>query len=329
MLRPAYFLVSDNKIMMVTTPPEGGLGEVVIQNKIGLDKSSDLHKRSKLGKLRARLRIPILVDIFIIVTVGLLIGLIEFGVIPNTKQGFICKDPKISHPFRGDTVTMTTLLITAYFGPILIITLVEMLKENSLKKVCVGTVWNYYKECLIGATLVLLITEVIKVVMGEPRPHFLDSCDPDANRNCTQGTLVFDYNCTNTGLSNFFRTDITRSFPSGHTSVSLFIALYCSYLVQIRIPTKTVGTLTKPFLIAVCLTWSLLCSLSRITDRRHHWWDVLAGAFLGICGALYTLSLLHSKERKQRTRNRVSRTSTTMTTLSDIKPRDAPSNVII
>ncbi|RZC41628.1 uncharacterized protein BDFB_011811, partial [Asbolus verrucosus] len=257
-----------------------------------------------------------------------LVCLVEFGVIPNTNLGFTCKDPKISYPFKGDTVSVTNLLISAYFGPIFVITLVEVLKENSFKRVCVGTVWNYYKECLIGATLVLLITEVIKVIVGEPRPHFLDSCEPDVNIACQAGTFIFEYNCTNNRLSNFFKSDITRSFPSGHTSVSIFIALYCSYLVQIRIPSEAVSVLIKPFLIGGCLTWSLVCSLSRITDRRHHWWDVLAGAFLGMCGALYTLTLLHNKEKKERAKNRLSRSNTTTSILGDIKNRDAASVII-
>ncbi|XP_015837125.2 putative phosphatidate phosphatase isoform X3 [Tribolium castaneum] len=313
----------DNKIMMVTAPSEGTLDEVITKNIAGLDRNINLQKQTLLQKLRKRLRRRILVDTLIFVIVALLVCLVEFGIIPNTKLGFTCKDPKLSYPFKGDTVSVTTLLISAYFGPILIITLVEVLKEHSFKKVRLGIVWNYYRECLIGATFVLLITEVIKVIVGEPRPHFLDSCEPDVK--CKEGAFIVEYNCTNTRLSNFFLSDITRSFPSGHTSVSLFIALYCSYLIQIRIPSKSVSTLTKPFLIAVCLTWCLLCSLSRITDRRHHWWDVLGGAFLGLCGALYTLSLLHSKETKEK--NRLSRTSTSMTIMSE-KSKDTPSVVI-
>lgn len=154
--------------------------------------------------------------------------LIELGIIPNTRLGFTCKNPQISYPFRGDTVSGTVLLVTAFFGPIFIITLIEVLRVQSMKKVCVGTVWNYYKDCLIGATLVLLITEVIKVIVGEQRPHFFDSCRPDTNQYCHPGTFVLDYNCTNRDMSSFFESDITKSFPSGHSSISIFVALYCS-----------------------------------------------------------------------------------------------------
>ena len=39
--------------------------------------------------------------------------------------------------------------------------------------------------------------------------------------------------------------------------------------------------LMKPFLQLLWACYALFCSLTRITDRRHHWWDVLAGATLG------------------------------------------------
>lgn len=95
------------------------------------------------------------------------------------------------------------------------------------------------------------------------------------------------------------------------------------YLIQTRIPELRVR-LTKPFLISVCLIWTALCSLSRITDRRHHWWDVLAGAVLGTCGAVYTLTLLRQKERNVK----LVRTNTSTTTLLDVKNKDATSVII-
>lgn len=36
--------------------------------------------------------------------------MIEYGLIPTVQTGFYCDDPKISHKFRGDTISITTLL---------------------------------------------------------------------------------------------------------------------------------------------------------------------------------------------------------------------------
>jgi hypothetical protein len=61
------FLLKDNKVMMVATPSVGTLDEVITTNVTGRDKNINLEKRTTLEKLRARLRVPVLFDIVIIV----------------------------------------------------------------------------------------------------------------------------------------------------------------------------------------------------------------------------------------------------------------------
>lgn len=55
---------------------------------------------------------------------------------------------------------------------------------------------------------------------------------------------------------------------------------------------RDVTLLLVPWLQGMCLLWALVCSLTRITDHRHHWWDVLAGSLVGVVSAVYTVSLL-------------------------------------
>ncbi|KAJ8942706.1 hypothetical protein NQ318_023438 [Aromia moschata] len=201
----------------------------------------------------------------------------------------------------------------------------EVLTKRTFKKLYVSEFWFMYKECLTGVTLVLAITEIAKVIIGEHRPHFFDVCEPDTNKNCVNGTFVQDYTCTTTRYKGYFLVDTSRSFPSGHSSMSVFVGLFSAYIIQTRLPTNRTGVLMKPFLILVCLTWSLVCSLTRITDRRHHWWDVLAGMLLGAAGVYYTLKLLHRKYDDVDTPPRM---STSTTTLLDVKNKDATSVII-
>ena len=49
-------------------------------------------------------------------------------------------------------------------------------------------------------------------------------------------------------------------------------------------------TLLRPFLQAVFLLMSLYTCLSRISDYKHHWSDVLAGGLLGALVALLVVS---------------------------------------
>lgn len=61
------------------------------------------------------------------------------------------------------------------------------------------------------------------------------------------------------------------------------------WFIQSRIPSNTTFLLV-PWLQCLCLMWAMLCSFTRITDHRHHWWDVLAGFILGAIMAVFTVS---------------------------------------
>ncbi|XP_044264132.1 putative phosphatidate phosphatase isoform X2 [Tribolium madens] len=227
-----------------------------------------------------------------ILILALVVYLAELNILPQTDPSFKCKDPKISKKFTGDTVTATNLLIVTYFGPLILIPLIEVLRENSFKKINLGAVKTLYKNYFVGSVFVILITELLKRIVNEARPHFLHTCKPDTNEFCQPGTLISDYICTNLQLSSSSVKDLMRSFPSGHTSLSTFGGFYCAYIAHTRL-SKIRGSLTRLFLIAVCVSWSVGCSLSRIVDKKHHWWDVLAGAILGTCSVFYTLRLLN------------------------------------
>jgi len=54
---------------------------------------------------------------------------------------------------------------------------------------------------------------------------------------------------------------------------------------------KSRSMLLMPVLQALCILWAMFCSLTRITDHRHHWWDVLAGSVIGIVITTYIVSM--------------------------------------
>ncbi|XP_050305429.1 phospholipid phosphatase 1-like isoform X2 [Anthonomus grandis grandis] len=219
----------------------------------------------------------------------------NFGIIPGTKLGFFCKDPLFSHKYRGDTVSPTILGI----GITLIFPLIYFTIEVIRQKRCrdVFTMQNfaefyvYLKLFTFGLILVGGVTEIAKTIVGEHRPHFFDTCKPDTNMNCTEGTYIFDFTCTNKEISSLDQTDSSRSFPSGHSSLSWFTALFTAFIVQSRLPIHRTGSAVKLLMIGICLTFGLTCSLTRITDRRHHWWDVLIGTIIAFVGAAYSISL--------------------------------------
>lgn len=77
-------------------------------------------------------------------------------------------------------------------------------------------------------------------------------------------------------------------------SSSFKICWLISRYLQVRTP-KIRSKLLIPTIQAFFLLFALLCSISRITDNRHHWWDVLAGAKIGILFASLVVSCIHGK----------------------------------
>ena len=120
---------------------------------------------------------------------------------------------------------------------------------------------------------------------------------------CTEGIKIFllcrfvsyaqiECSQSNTARNGVPRaiSDAMKSFPSGHAQLSTHCAVFVILYVQSRIGTHF-SSLWKHFLQMVFLVFALVCSLSRIVDKRHHWWDVLAGMLIGATFAYVTVSV--------------------------------------
>ncbi|CAH1164424.1 unnamed protein product [Phaedon cochleariae] len=319
----------DNKGMVSPAAAERAASATVRLNMPTIaDQTKQLPAQPRPAKTKFTRRITpaFASNVFLAILVLSLLVLAEFGFIPGPKLGYYCQDPSISHKFQGEVVSPLVLLVGSLVLPLLVLLCTELIASRTFKKVDCGLVWYYYKECAIGCILVLALTQIAKVLVGEHRPHFFDVCEPDTAQGCVPGSFVESYRCTSARFSGYFLVDSSRSFPSGHSSVSWFVGVFSAYVIQTRLPSVRTGRLLKPFLISLCLTWSLLCSLTRITDRRHHWWDVLAGTTLGVLGALYTIQMVHKKMHGSS--SMANKVCSSTTTLVDVKNKDATSVII-
>ncbi|KAK3927145.1 Phospholipid phosphatase 1 [Frankliniella fusca] len=239
-----------------------------------------------------------------------LLAAVEYGYMPSPRTGFYCNDPKINFKFNGDTVTIGILLSGSFIFPLLALWFVEAGLVHAHRGGC-GGLWHslragarpaarWYREFLLGLGVVMFVTDAMKLLVSEPRPHFLDTCRPDAALNCSSPTQwIDDFACTNQQDTKWAVRDSMRSFPSGHTSISVFTALYVMIFLRRRM-LRDVTLLLVPWLQGLFLLWALVCSLTRITDHRHHWWDVMAGSVVGVASAFYTVSTLSSTTRARR-----------------------------
>jgi len=165
----------------------------------------------------------------------------------------------------------------------------------------------FLNEDVINANLAItlllplngVITNVIKLTVGRPRPDFAFRCWPD--KGWPDNELVFT-NFDSDGVQELNcsgdRAKVIqgrKSFPSGHSSFSfavfVFTFLYLSGKWKIFV-TKNNITLQSPFriwkLLILCgiLLLPLCFAISRTCDYHHHWQDVTIGSILGTLLAL-------------------------------------------
>ncbi|KAI5630717.1 phospholipid phosphatase 2 isoform X3 [Phthorimaea operculella] len=167
-------------------------------------------------------------------TVAAVCILLEVGALPSRRSGFICNDPALSFPHVGDSFSISLVAAITIIVPIIIIWTVEALlhrdDEYTLKKnkLCTsGKVAGLiYRDYIYGAVINLTILEVVKCVIGSPRPTFFDLCQPDRAKTCNGSEYITSYTCTSTTTSRYLQIDSTRSFPSAHASLSVYCGLF-------------------------------------------------------------------------------------------------------
>ncbi|XP_043257928.1 putative phosphatidate phosphatase isoform X1 [Colletes gigas] len=228
------------------------------------------------------------------------------------KRGFFCNDESLYHPFHTSTVTSTMLYVIGVFLPICAMLIGEYLHSRysnteSSKVLCGYNIppwlWSAYEKIGIfgfGTIANILFTDIAKYTIGRLRPHFMAICMP--NINCSlienQHRYIEDYSCSPNTSSRTLK-EVRLSFPSGHSSFSAYTMIYLALYLQLRITWKG-SKLVKHLLQSLCLLMAWFTALSRISDYKHHWSDVLAGTALGTIVALVVANCVADlfKERR-------------------------------
>ncbi|OUC49856.1 PAP2 family protein [Trichinella nativa] len=242
----------------------------------------------------------------------LLFGLVSLPILIFNKfvwpyrRGFYCDDESIRYPFKESTVSMTVLNLIIFPVPILTICLVEMYRVMKFEPATlsrpaekVEVLFGYklhpifsrlYYYCgffLLGAAATQTITDIGKYSIGRLRPHFLAICQPDIDlKSCDGHTYIENFSCTN--YDDWLSKDARLSFPSGHSSLAAYGMLYIVMYLQIRVQWDIYNRLIKPFIQFIFICLAIAIGLSRISNYKHHWSDVLCGLALGF----FTASLL-------------------------------------
>lgn len=124
-----------------------------------------------------------------------------------------------------------------------------------------------------------VLTNLIKLIVGRPRPDFYYRCFPEGQIDLED---VTDIGSLCTGEAETIQEG-RKSFPSGHSSFSFcslgFLSLWICGKLSVFGEQRSQGwKLVVGILPVIC---ALMIALSRTSDYHHHWQDVVVGSLLG------------------------------------------------
>ncbi|KAI8972124.1 phosphatidic acid phosphatase type 2/haloperoxidase [Pilobolus umbonatus] len=228
--------------------------------------------------LRKRIAFSYIYDWILVIVMA--ISFFAIDSITPFHRMFSLEDKTIMFPYtEHETVPVWALGIICVLMPILVIAFVSL--SN----------WKYERNAhdfhsgvlglCLGLTMTIMLTDVIKVTAGRPRPDMLSRCQPPPNMADPMYGLTSVAICT-ADINSHIMIDGFKSFPSGHSSFSFaglgYLALYIAGKMKMF---DERGHTYKGFIFAFPIIGALLVAISRTEDYRHHWQDVTIGALLG------------------------------------------------
>lgn len=206
---------------------------------------------------------------------GLVLLRVSDGWAPFRRSIYHGSDAQLwrySFPLKSDTVSSTHLLVVALLAGPLTFAVCRRLGRISRLEAHHSAVMSLAAVVVAG-----LLTNIVKLGVGRPRPDFLARCWPGGAAPAwdAQGRPV----CAREAIDV---EEGLKSFPSGHSSIAaaggVFLTLWLlGHLGAFRGgcgPLAAVASISP----AVAALW---VGLTRIQDYWHHWEDVSAGLVLG------------------------------------------------
>lgn len=203
------------------------------------------------------------------------------------KRGFFCNDESLIHPVHSDTITHEMLYIGGFGIPILTMVVNELVRwklklETDRPLHLFGyeiPIWaqNLYKYIgffMFGATCCQLITDIAKYSIGRLRPHFMTLCQPVmGTTNCSDSTNLYkyieDFTCGNIHATPRQLKEMRLSFPSGHSSFSMYTMVFTALYLHCRFSFNG-SKLLKHFLQFILISLAWYTALTRVSNYKHH-----------------------------------------------------------
>uniref|UniRef100_A0A3B4AWB0 Phospholipid phosphatase 1 n=1 Tax=Periophthalmus magnuspinnatus TaxID=409849 RepID=A0A3B4AWB0_9GOBI len=219
------------------------------------------------------------------------------------KRGFFCNDESIRYPLKDDTISYQLLggvmipftLIVLVCGECLSVYL-SRIRNQSVGTRYVARVYKAVGSYVFGAAASQSLTDIAKYTIGRLRPNFLAVCQPSWDKiNCNAGGYVENFTCAG---ESFLVDEARLSFYSGHSSFSMYCMMFIVLYIQARLKSNWTRLLRPTFQFFLIAT-AVYVGLSRVSDYKHHWSDVLMGLLQG--GLVAILNVMVSQEEEDAT----------------------------
>ncbi|KAL0071623.1 hypothetical protein AAF712_001480 [Marasmius tenuissimus] len=193
--------------------------------------------------------------------------------------------PQFAYPLRKEIVPIFAAALIAFFVPFFFFCLFQV-RRRSINDLLTTTLG------LLKSLITAAVFQVwIKWLIGGLRPHFLDVCQPNLDPTAAPTgngfhAIMYDRKiCTGDEKEI---NDSLESMPSGHSTAGwaglFFLALYLN--AQLKVMSAHNPAYWKMILMFCPLLGACLISGALTIDEYHHWYDVLAGAIIGISTAI-------------------------------------------
>jgi len=254
------------------------------------------------------------------VMVGFLVSvLVAFQVLAVPyKRGFYCDDESIRYPYKPQTIKARGLLVVGILFPMLLILLTEVFRVLIWERNCQYLYRTYYFVFdssvhrlfvrlyifigffFVGVCVNQLMVDVAKYSIGRLRPNFIAICKPSVGYKSCQDVsgYVTDFTCN--GNNSHAISEAQMSFYSGHASLCFYAAWFLSLYLQARLYRPLVSRLVLPIIQVLLFAGAAYVAFTRVSDYKHHWSDVLAGAIMGsVIGVVNAIIFADVFKRKE------------------------------
>ncbi|XP_017003394.2 putative phosphatidate phosphatase [Drosophila takahashii] len=255
----------------------------------------------------------ILMDLCLLSCVGLpMLGFSLWG--EAFKRGFFCNDSSLRHPYKESTMPSWVLYLMCGALPLSVMIVVEFFRAQDKRlpfqkhrgsgyHLCHLELPSWLLECyhrigifIFGLGVEQLSTNIAKYSVGRLRPHFYTLCQPvmngtDCSNSINAGRYIEEFSCGALDITSKQLKDMRLSFPSGHASFACYSMLYLVIYLQRRMQWNRLRML-RHLLQFLLLMFAWYTALTRVSDYKHHWSDVLAGAGIGLTYAVVVTSTM-------------------------------------